>query len=127
MYSTLRRQHNCGRRCVCSDAFVEFCVGDTLLGVSLGLRCECLARISLIWHSSTPFQTAPLAARSFENMTEEEKCLTKEQGRYFHQYFAAGRVLLFGPEMASGGAFGDGVHQVENETQARPFGQARHR
>jgi hypothetical protein len=29
--------------------------------------------------------------------------LTDEQGRYFQQHFAAGRVLLFGPEMASGG------------------------
>ena len=47
-----------------------------------------------------------------------------EHGRYFQDHFAAGKVLLFGPVMAARGAFGLGVPEVENEAEARQFGEA---
>ena len=37
---------------------------------------------------------------------DEERRLIDEHGRYFQERFASGRVLLFGPVMATGGAFG---------------------
>jgi len=46
-----------------------------------------------------------------------------EQGRYFQDHFAAGKVLLFGPVMASGGAFGLGVLEMDSEAEARKFGE----
>ena len=46
-----------------------------------------------------------------------------EHGRYFQEHFAAGKVLLFGPVMASGGAYGLGVLEVENEAEAQQFGE----
>jgi uncharacterized protein YciI len=36
---------------------------------------------------------------------------------------AAGRVLLFGPVMASSGAFGLGILEVDSEQEAREFGE----
>jgi len=46
-----------------------------------------------------------------------------EHGRYFQDHFTAGKVPLFGPVMASGGAFGLGVLEVENEAEAQHFGE----
>ena len=46
-----------------------------------------------------------------------------EHGRYFQDHFAAGKVLLFGPVMASGGAFGLGVLEMDSEAEARKFGE----
>ena len=47
----------------------------------------------------------------------------EEHGRYFQEHFTAGRVLLFGPVMASTGAFGLAVLQVDNEAEARRIGE----
>jgi uncharacterized protein YciI len=57
------------------------------------------------------------------DITEEEKRLMGEHGRYFDQHFAAGRVLLYGPVMASGGTFGLAVLEVDTEAEARQFGE----
>ena len=46
-----------------------------------------------------------------------------EHGRYFQDHFAAGEVLLFGPVMATGGAFGLGVLEMDTEAEARKFGE----
>ena len=46
-----------------------------------------------------------------------------EHVRYFQEHFAAGRLLIFGPVMAPGGAFGLGVLEVENEAEAQRFGE----
>jgi len=46
-----------------------------------------------------------------------------EHGRYFQEHFAAGTVLLFGPVMASSGAFGLGILEVDSEHEARRFGE----
>ncbi len=47
-----------------------------------------------------------------------------EHAHYFDEQFAAGRLLLYGPVMASSGAFGLGVLEVEDEVEARRFGEA---
>jgi uncharacterized protein len=57
------------------------------------------------------------------DITEEEKRLMGEHGRYFDTNFAAGKVLLYGPVMASGGTFGLAVLEVETEAEARQFGE----
>ncbi|HVE85651.1 MAG TPA: YciI family protein [Myxococcales bacterium] len=54
-----------------------------------------------------------------QDMSEEEKRLMAEHVRYLDEHLAAGRVLLFGPVMAAGGAFGMGVFAVEDEAEAR--------
>ena len=43
--------------------------------------------------------------------------------RYFQEHFVAGRLLLYGPVLAKGGAFGLGVLEVDNEDEARRFGE----
>ena len=47
----------------------------------------------------------------------------KDHSAYFEQEFAAGRLLLYGPVMAPEGAFGLGILEVENEDEARQFGE----
>ena len=46
-----------------------------------------------------------------------------EHGRYFQEHFAAGRLLLFGPVMATTGAFGLAVLEVDSEEEAKRFGE----
>ena len=42
-----------------------------------------------------------------------------EHGRYFEEHFVAGRILLFGPVMATSGAFGLAVLEVDSEEEAK--------
>ena len=58
------------------------------------------------------------------DINDEEKRLMNEHAHYFDEHFAAGRLLLYGPVMASSGAFGLGVLEVEDKTEARRFGEA---
>ena len=58
-----------------------------------------------------------------QDISEEEKRLMNEHGQYFHEQFTAGRVLLYGPVMAKDGTFGLGVLEVEDEAEARRFGE----
>ena len=46
-----------------------------------------------------------------------------EHVHYFQEHFAAGWLLIFGPVMAPGGAFGLAVLEVENEAEAQRFGE----
>lgn len=57
------------------------------------------------------------------DITEPERRLMDEHFRYFQEHFPAGRLLLFGPVMAPGGAFGLAVLEVDNEAEARRFGE----
>ena len=57
------------------------------------------------------------------DMNDNERRLMDEHGRYFQEHFAAGKVLLFGPVMASSGAFGLGILEVDSEQEARQFGE----
>jgi uncharacterized protein len=69
------------------------------------------------------FKLIPPRPTFMQDMTDEERRLMDEHGRYFQEHFAAGKVLLFGPVMASGGAFGVGVLEVDNEEDAQRFGE----
>jgi uncharacterized protein len=43
--------------------------------------------------------------------------------RYLHEHFTAGRVLLYRPVMANDGTFGVSILEVDNEAEARQFGE----
>ena len=57
------------------------------------------------------------------DMTDEERRLIDEHGRYFQEHFDAGRLLLYGPVLATSGAFGLAILEVESEAEARSFGE----
>jgi uncharacterized protein YciI len=69
------------------------------------------------------FRLIPPRPTFMQDMTDEERRLMDEHGRYFQDHFAAGEVLLFGPVMATGGAFGLGVLEMDSEAEARTFGE----
>jgi uncharacterized protein len=58
-----------------------------------------------------------------QDMTDQERRLMDAHSRYFQEHFAAGRLLLFGPVMATGGAFGLAVLEVDNQEEAQRFGE----
>jgi uncharacterized protein len=58
------------------------------------------------------------------DITDEESTVMQKHSAYFEQQFAAGKLLLYGPVMAREGAFGIGVLEVENEAEARRFGES---
>jgi uncharacterized protein YciI len=55
------------------------------------------------------------------DITPEEKLLMQEHVRYTRQSFDAGKILIFGPVMAPGGAFGMAVFEVAEEAEVRRF------
>ena len=65
------------------------------------------------------FKLIPPRASFAADLSDRERQLMDEHGRYFQEQFRAGKVLLFGPGMASSGAFGLAVLEVEDEGEAR--------
>ena len=57
------------------------------------------------------------------DITDSERALMQAHSTYFQERFAAGQVLLYGPVFAPEGAFGLGILEVENEAEARAFGE----
>ena len=57
------------------------------------------------------------------DITEAEKLLMARHALYCQEHFAAHRVLVYGPVMAATGAFGLAVLEVDNEAEAREFGE----
>jgi uncharacterized protein len=57
------------------------------------------------------------------DITDEEKRLMDEHALYFQQHFEAGRLLLYGPVMAKGGAFGLAILEVDDEAEVQRFGE----
>jgi uncharacterized protein len=53
------------------------------------------------------------------DITPEEKLLMQEHVRYTRQSFDAGKILIYGPVMAPGGAFGMAVFEVADEAEVR--------
>lgn len=43
----------------------------------------------------------------------------QEHGRYTRESFDAGKILIYGPVMAQGGAFGMAVFEVAEESEVR--------
>jgi uncharacterized protein len=58
-----------------------------------------------------------------QDITDHEKLLMKQHADYFQGEFAAHRVLVYGPVMATGGTFGLAVLEVNSEAEARQFGE----
>jgi len=58
------------------------------------------------------------------DITDAERELMSAHSQYFQEQFDAGKVLLYGPVMAPGGAFGVGILEVADEAEAREFGEA---
>ncbi len=56
------------------------------------------------------------------DITDAERLLMEEHARYTQERFDAGDVLLFGPVLATDGAFGVAILEVVDETAARRFG-----
>jgi uncharacterized protein YciI len=56
-------------------------------------------------------------------MTDKEEVLMDEHSAYFKQQFDAGKLRLYGPVMAPDGAFGLGILEVADESEARRFGE----
>jgi uncharacterized protein len=55
------------------------------------------------------------------DITPEEKLLMQEHARYTQEGFADGKILLYGPVMARGGAFGMAVFEAHDEVEVRQF------
>ena len=52
-----------------------------------------------------------------------KKVVTAVNGVYWAEHFAAGRLLAYGPVLAPGAAFGLGIVAVDDEAEARQFGE----
>ena len=57
------------------------------------------------------------------DMTAEERVVMDLHSNYFQKQFDAGKVLLYGPVLASSGAFGVGILEVADEAEARHFAE----
>ena len=53
----------------------------------------------------------------------EERRLMEEHSHYCQDQFAEGRLLIYGPVLDPGGAFGLAVLEVDDEAEARRFGE----
>ncbi|HXR39684.1 MAG TPA: YciI family protein [Terracidiphilus sp.] len=57
------------------------------------------------------------------DITANEAALMERHGVYWAKHFAAGRILAYGPVFVPGAAFGLGILEVEDEAEARRFGE----
>jgi uncharacterized protein len=57
------------------------------------------------------------------DITDAERELMQAHSHYFDRQFEAGKLLLYGPVMAPGGAFGVGILEVADEAEAREFSE----
>jgi uncharacterized protein len=69
------------------------------------------------------FKLIPPRATFPYDITEAEKRLMDEHSRYFDEQFAAGKLLIYGPVLAPGGAFGMAVLELDGEEEVRQFGE----
>jgi len=58
-----------------------------------------------------------------QDITDGERALMEKHSAYFRERFNSGTLLLYGPVMAPGGAFGLGILEVVDEEEARQFGE----
>jgi len=59
-----------------------------------------------------------------QDITNEERLLMDAHARHFREFFDNGKVLVYGPVLATGGAFGMAVLEVADETEARQFAES---
>jgi uncharacterized protein len=68
------------------------------------------------------FKLIPPRVTFGADMTAEERALMMEQVRYTREAFDAGKILIYGPVMASAGAFGFAVLEMEDAAEVQKFG-----
>jgi len=68
------------------------------------------------------FKLIPPRATFGADMTAEESTLMQEHVRYTRAAFDAGKMLIYGPVMASAGAFGVAVLAMEDAAEVQEFG-----
>jgi uncharacterized protein len=56
------------------------------------------------------------------DMTAEERALMMEHVRYTREALDAGKILIYGPVMASTGGFGVAVLEMEDVAEVQKFG-----
>jgi|SRR5271154_6117059 len=56
------------------------------------------------------------------DMTAEERTLMQEHVRYTREAFDAGKVLIYGPVLASAGAFGVAILEMNDPQEVQTFG-----
>jgi len=61
----------------------------------------------------------PPRATFVQDMNTEEKQLMQQHTRYTADAFAAGKILIYGPVLATSGGFGMAVFEVSDESEAR--------
>jgi uncharacterized protein YciI len=69
------------------------------------------------------FKLVPPRPTFAQDLNDAEKLLMQRHAVYFENQFKAGRVLLYGPVMAADGAFGLAILEVQDEAEARQFGE----
>ena len=69
------------------------------------------------------FKLIPPRVTFPHDITIEEQALMDKHEAYFQQQFDAGKLLLYGPVLAPEGAFGVGILEVADESEARQFGE----
>jgi uncharacterized protein len=67
------------------------------------------------------FKLIPPRATFGADMTAEERALMQEHVRYTREAFDAGKILIYGPVMASAGAFGVAVLEMEDAAEVQEF------
>jgi uncharacterized protein YciI len=68
------------------------------------------------------FKLIPPRPTFAADMTAEERALMMEHVRYTREAFDAGKILIYGPVMASTGGFGVAVLEMENVAEVQKFG-----
>lgn len=69
------------------------------------------------------FKLIPPRATFPADITDEERTLMAQHAAYCQQQFEAGKLLVYGPVMAPGGAFGMGILEVADEAEVRRFAE----
>jgi uncharacterized protein YciI len=68
------------------------------------------------------FTLIPPRATFGADMSAEERALMMEHVRYTREAFDAGKILIYGPVIASAGAFGVAVLEMEDAAEVQKFG-----
>ncbi len=69
------------------------------------------------------FRLIPPRSTFANDITDEERALMAKHGAYCQTQFETGTLLLYGPVALPEGAFGLGILEVADESEARHFGE----
>jgi uncharacterized protein len=59
-----------------------------------------------------------------QDMSESERALMQDHARYVLDAFQRGKVLVYGPVLASAGAFGMAILEMTEESEVQQFAEA---